>query len=68
MIMWVLTTHSVEAADVLGDRVTIMVRGQLRAIGSSIWLKHKFGSGYQVRTRMTLRLAQQFIDVCHGVQ
>jgi ABC-type multidrug transport system ATPase subunit len=44
----VLTTHSMEEADVLGDRIAIMVRGKLRAIGSSIRLKHKFGSGYQV--------------------
>ncbi|WIA44552.1 hypothetical protein OEZ86_007282 [Tetradesmus obliquus] len=44
----VLTTHSMAEADVLGDRIAIMVRGRLRAIGSSICLKHKFGSGYQL--------------------
>jgi hypothetical protein len=30
-----------------------MVRGRLRATGSSICLKHKFGSRYQVRTAIT---------------
>lgn len=44
----VLTTHSMEEADVLGDRIAIMARGRLRCIGSSIHLKHRFGSGYQV--------------------
>lgn len=37
-----------EEADVLGDRIAIMARGRLRCIGSSIHLKHRFGSGYQV--------------------
>ena len=44
----VLTTHSMEEADVLGDRIAIMARGRLRCIGSAIHLKHRFGSGYQV--------------------
>jgi ABC-type multidrug transport system ATPase subunit len=44
----VLTTHSMEEADILGDSIAIMARGKLRAIGSSIRLKQKFGSGYQI--------------------
>jgi hypothetical protein len=44
----VLTTHSMEEADILGDRIGIMARGRLQALGSSIRLKQKFGSGYQV--------------------
>lgn len=35
-------------ADILGDRIAIMARGQLRALGSSLRLKQRFGSGYQV--------------------
>ena len=45
----VLTTHSMEEADVLGDRIAIMARGSIRALGSSLRLKQKYGSGYQVR-------------------
>eukprot|EP01113_Clastostelium_recurvatum_P005090 TRINITY_DN1226_c0_g1_i1.p1 TRINITY_DN1226_c0_g1~~TRINITY_DN1226_c0_g1_i1.p1 ORF type:complete len:879 (-),score=247.94 TRINITY_DN1226_c0_g1_i1:81-2717(-) len=44
----VLTTHSMEEADVLGDRVGIMSRGRLVALGTSLHLKNKFGAGYQV--------------------
>jgi ABC-type multidrug transport system ATPase subunit len=44
----VLTTHSMEEADILGDTVAIMARGQLRALGTSLRLKQRFGSGYQV--------------------
>ena len=40
-----LTTHSMEEADILGDQIAIMARGRLRAIGSSLRLKQRFGSG-----------------------
>ena len=44
----VLTTHSMEEADILGDSIAIMARGKVRAFGSSIRLKNRFGSGYQL--------------------
>ena len=44
----VLTTHSMEEADVLGDRIAIMAHGAVRAIGNSITLKEKFGAGYRI--------------------
>ena len=43
-----LTTHSMEEADVLGDRICIMSRGKIQALGSSIHLKQKFGTGYRL--------------------
>ena len=44
-----LTTHSMEEADALGDRIGIMSAGQLVALGTSIHLKDKFGEGYRVK-------------------
>ncbi|CAG8465050.1 7477_t:CDS:2 [Paraglomus occultum] len=44
----VLTTHSMEEADVLGDRISIMAHGRLRALGNAIHLKNRFGAGYRV--------------------
>lgn len=44
----VLTTHSMEEADILGDRIAIMARGRFRCIGTSIHLKSRFGAGYIV--------------------
>jgi ABC-type multidrug transport system ATPase subunit len=41
----VLTTHSMEEADILGDRVGIMAKGQLRCLGTPMNLKSKFGTG-----------------------
>ncbi|KAF9605783.1 hypothetical protein IFM89_018449 [Coptis chinensis] len=42
----VLTTHSMEEADILGDRIAIMAKGRLRCIGTSIRLKSRFGTGF----------------------
>lgn len=44
----ILTTHSMEEADALADQIAIMADGKLRALGSSLFLKNRFGSGYQI--------------------
>lgn len=44
----VLTTHSMEEADILGDRIGIMAKGSLRCVGSSLRLKSRFGAGFRV--------------------
>ncbi|KAL6175531.1 hypothetical protein ACLB2K_052170 [Fragaria x ananassa] len=41
-----LTTHSMEEADILSDRIGIMAKGKLRCIRTSIRLKSRFGSGF----------------------
>jgi ABC-type multidrug transport system ATPase subunit len=43
-----LTTHSMEEADALGDKIAIMDSGRLRASGSSLFLKTTFGKGHTV--------------------
>ena len=42
----VLTTHFLDEADALGDRIAIMSEGMLRCVGSSHFLKQKYGVGY----------------------
>ncbi|KVH98695.1 ABC transporter A family member 2-like [Cynara cardunculus var. scolymus] len=42
----ILTTHSMEEADILSDRIGIMTKGRLSCIGNSIRLKSRFGTGY----------------------
>jgi ATP-binding cassette subfamily A (ABC1) protein 3 len=44
-----LTTHFMDEADVLGDRIAIVKEGRLRAIGTSSFLKTRFGLGYLLR-------------------
>ena len=44
--MIVLTTHFMEEADTLGDRIAILSEGKLRTCGSSLFLKSRYGAGY----------------------
>merc|ERR1711991_24449 len=41
-----LSTHFMDEADLLGDRIAILSDGQIRCSGSSLFLKTKFGAGY----------------------
>ena len=45
----VLTTHSMEEADCLGDRIGIMGSGRLQCVGTSLALKNAYGTGYRLR-------------------
>jgi ABC-type multidrug transport system ATPase subunit len=44
----VITTHSMEEADSLCDRIGIMAGGGLRCLGTQTHLKTKFGDGFKV--------------------
>ena len=44
----ILTTHYMDEADVLGDRIGIMCKGTLQCLGSSLFLKNRFGAGYKL--------------------
>jgi len=44
----ILTTHYMEEADNLGDRIGIMSHGQMLCCGTSEFLKNKFGEGYNL--------------------
>lgn len=42
----VVSTHHMDEADVLGDRIAIMSNGKLIVHGTSFFLKNQFGQGY----------------------
>uniref|UniRef100_A0A4W3K4H1 ATP binding cassette subfamily A member 5 n=1 Tax=Callorhinchus milii TaxID=7868 RepID=A0A4W3K4H1_CALMI len=44
-----LTTHFMDEADILADRKAVISQGQLKCVGSSLFLKAKFGVGYHLR-------------------
>uniref|UniRef100_A0A8C8JD93 ATP binding cassette subfamily A member 5 n=1 Tax=Oncorhynchus tshawytscha TaxID=74940 RepID=A0A8C8JD93_ONCTS len=48
----ILTTHYMEEAEAVCDRVAIMVSGQLRCIGSIQHLKGKYGRGYSLELKL----------------
>ncbi|KAI1301015.1 hypothetical protein EDD11_005871 [Mortierella claussenii] len=43
-----LTTHSMEEADALSDRIAILSKGELQTLGTSMFLKNRFGVGYRL--------------------
>ena len=43
-----LTTHFMDEADILGDRIGIMADGKLKCCGGSLFLKNNFGVGYKL--------------------
>lgn len=45
----ILTTHFMEEADALSDRIAIMNHGEIKCCGSPIFLKNRFGQGFQIR-------------------
>lgn len=42
----ILSTHHMDEADILGDRIAIISHGRLCCCGSSLFLKKTYGSGY----------------------
>ena len=44
----ILTTHYMDEADVLGDRIGIMAKGKVLCLGSSLFLKNRYGAGYKL--------------------
>lgn len=56
----ILTTHHMEEADILADRKAVMSSGRLRCLGSSLFLKKKFGIGYYFEAQFDRN--QQHLD------
>lgn len=43
-----MSTHYMDEADILGDRIGIMSQGKIKCLGSSLFLKNRYGSGYKL--------------------
>ncbi|RHY33240.1 hypothetical protein DYB32_001770 [Aphanomyces invadans] len=65
----VLTTHFMDEADLLGDRIAIMAEGRLVCAGTSLFLKNLYGAGYNLTlvkgdlcdTTDVLQFVRQFV-------
>lgn len=44
----VLTTHAMEEADVLSDRIAVIVDGKIKCVGTPLQLKNNYGDGYRM--------------------
>ena len=48
----VLTTHYMDEAEALGDRIGIMSKGELKVCGSPLFLKNRYGLGTLLEVAM----------------
>ena len=66
-----LTTHFMDEADVLGDRIAIMAEGKVQCCGSSLFLKNHYGVGYHIvmvkqpdcKVKRITELVKQFVPL-----
>lgn len=59
-----ISTHFMEEADVLGDRIIIMEEGKLIAFGTSMFLKQYYGTGYTLKLLKEPHFKKQDIVDC----
>lgn len=50
----ILTTHSMEEAEALSTKMSIMVDGNIKCIGSIQHIKSKFGGGFEVEIKLNV--------------
>jgi ATP-binding cassette subfamily A (ABC1) protein 3 len=61
----ILTTHFMDEADQLGDRIAIMAHGEVKCCGSSLFLKSLYGVGY---TFTVVKRPNAFqVDMLHSI-
>jgi ATP-binding cassette subfamily A (ABC1) protein 3 len=58
----ILTTHYMDEADVLGDRIGIMAQGKMMCLGTSLFLKKRFGAGYKITMVKESKQANTMIE------
>eukprot|EP00929_Paragymnodinium_shiwhaense_P046547 TRINITY_DN23705_c0_g1_i1.p1 TRINITY_DN23705_c0_g1~~TRINITY_DN23705_c0_g1_i1.p1 ORF type:complete len:1941 (+),score=414.00 TRINITY_DN23705_c0_g1_i1:131-5953(+) len=49
----IMTTHFMNEAEELGDRIAIMASGQIKCVGSALFLKQSYGVGYTLTITKT---------------
>lgn len=62
----ILSTHHMDEADILGDRVAIISQGKLFCSGSPVFLKNCFGSGFYltlVRKMRTTKMGRATVSM-----
>ncbi len=54
----VLSTHHLDEADLLSDRLAIISSGELKCVGTTMYLKRKYGEGYNLIIESTIENTQ----------
>nr|XP_056723638.1 phospholipid-transporting ATPase ABCA7 [Euleptes europaea] len=64
----ILSTHYMDEADLLGDRIAIISQGRLCCCGSSLFLKTKLGTGYYLTlVKQEAGGARQRVSLANGL-
>lgn len=64
----ILTTHFMDEADQLGDRIAIMANGDVKCCGSSLFLKGRYGVGYTLTiTKGDGFVKEKLVDLIRSV-
>jgi len=58
----VLTTHSMEEAEALSNKLAIMVEGNFKCVGAPQSLKEKYGNGYEIEIKLKLPSKQELAE------
>lgn len=58
----IITTHSMEEADTLCDRLAILADGGLQCVGSAAHLKRRYGEGFKLTLHLAHEFEQQGVD------
>lgn len=59
----ILTTHAMEEADILSDRIAVICDGKLKCVGTPLYLKNAFGDGYRISFVCELGNEQRIIEL-----
>lgn len=65
--MIILTTHMMEEAETLADRIMILKNGELITIGNNLQLKSKFDSKYTVEISYAQNTQTQLMEYLSNV-
>jgi ABC-type multidrug transport system ATPase subunit len=56
------STHSLEEADILCDKIAIISKGELKCIGSPSFLKKTYGSGYHLMVEFPVEFENSVVE------
>merc|ERR1712070_367662 len=59
----ILTTHAMDEADMLSDRIGIMVKGQMCCLGEQQHLKNRFASSYQLTVSCKATQLEEVVEL-----
>lgn len=63
----IITTHAMEEAEALCTKMGIMVQGNFKCFGSSQYIKHKFGTGYEIEIKIRTYTEKDIAEVLEQV-